>query len=86
MDVLATYAKNVNDFSFSVSAGGNALYKKGSVISNSSMPGAGLIVPDVYTVNNIKSGSLSYTSGWSQKAIYSVYGLANIRMERYDLP
>ncbi|MBK7713696.1 MAG: SusC/RagA family TonB-linked outer membrane protein [Bacteroidales bacterium] len=78
MDVLATYAKKLNNFSFSVSAGGNALYKKGSVISNSSLPGAGLIVPDVYTVNNIKSGSLSYVSGWSQKAIYSVYGLANI--------
>jgi TonB-linked SusC/RagA family outer membrane protein len=78
IDLLATYAKKVNDFNLSVSAGGNALYKKGSVISNSSMPGAGLIVPNVYTVDNIKSGSLAYYSGWSQKAIYSIYGLATI--------
>jgi len=77
-DFLATYAKQLNNFSLSVSAGGNSLYKKGSSISNSSISGAGLIVPNVYTVSNIKSGSLSYGSGWSQKAIYSVYGLANL--------
>lgn len=78
IDFLATYAKQLDDFNFSVSAGGNNLYKKGSVISNSSMAGAGIIVPNVYTVSNIKSGSLAYYNGWSQKAIYSVYGLANL--------
>jgi len=77
-DFLGTYAKQLSSFSLSLSAGGNLLYKKGSSISNSSMSGAGLIVPDVYSVSNIKSGSLNYSSGWSQKAIYSVYGLANL--------
>ncbi len=78
IDFLATYSKQLNRFQLSVSGGGNALYKKGTSISNSSMSGAGLIVPNVYTVSNIKSGSLSYGSWWSQKAIYSVYGLVNI--------
>ncbi|MBN1108801.1 MAG: SusC/RagA family TonB-linked outer membrane protein [Bacteroidales bacterium] len=78
VDVLASYLKQFSDFSLSVSAGGNALYKKGTSISSSSMSGAGLIVPDVYTLSNIKSGSLNYGSYWSQKAIYSVYGLANL--------
>jgi TonB-linked SusC/RagA family outer membrane protein len=78
IDGLATYSKKLSDFTLSVSAGGNALYKKGSTVSNSSKPGAGLIVPNVYTISNIKSGSLDYGSYWSQKAIYSVYGLANI--------
>ncbi len=78
VDFLATFADEQGDFSFSVSGGGNALYKKGSSISNSSKSGAGLIVPNVFTVSNIKSGSLSYSSAWSQKAIYSVYGLANL--------
>ncbi|MCX6226827.1 MAG: TonB-dependent receptor [Bacteroidia bacterium] len=78
VDFLATYAKQLDNFNFSVSGGGNSLYRKGSVISNSSMSGAGLIVPNVYTVSNIKSGALSYYNGWSQKAIYSVYGLANL--------
>lgn len=75
-DVLATYAKQVKDFSISVSAGSNALYTSGQSISNSSS--AGLIVPNVFAVGNIKSGTLSYGSGYSQKAIYSVYGLANL--------
>jgi TonB-linked SusC/RagA family outer membrane protein len=78
IDFLGTYTKQLNNFNLSLSAGGNNLYKKGAVISNSSMSGAGLIVPNVYTVSNIKSGSLSYYNGWSQKAIYSVYGLANL--------
>ncbi len=78
IDVLATYAKQLQDFSISASAGGNLLYKYGASISNSSASGAGLIVPNVYTVGNIKSGALNYSNGWSQKAIYSAYGIANL--------
>ncbi len=78
IDFLATYNKRLTNFSFSVSGGGNSLYKKGSSIVNAAMSGAGLIVPNVYTVSNIKSGSLNYSNGWSQKAIYSLYSLANI--------
>jgi hypothetical protein len=77
-DFLATYARQVNTLSISASVGGNALYKKGSSVSNSSKSGAGLIVPNVYTISNIKSGSLDYYSFWSQKAIYSIYGLLNL--------
>ncbi|MCK4747749.1 MAG: TonB-dependent receptor, partial [Bacteroidales bacterium] len=77
-DFLATYSKGFNKFGVSVSAGGNALYKKGASISNSSKSKAGLIVPEVYSVGNIKSGSLAYSSGWDQKAIYSLYGMANL--------
>ena len=78
-DFLATYTKQLEGFSVSVSAGGNALYMKGQGISNSST--AGLIVPNVFTVGNIKSGTLSYGSGWSQKAVNSVYGIANLGWE-----
>lgn len=78
VDFLATYSKVTDIFSLSVSAGGNALYKKGTSMSSSSMSGAGLIVPNVFTLSNIKSGSLNYGSYWSQKAIYSVYGLINL--------
>lgn len=78
IDVLATYAKQLKDFSLSASAGGNLLYKYGASISTSSASGSGLIVPNVYTISNIKSGALNYSNGWSQKAIYSVYGIANL--------
>jgi len=78
VDGLVTYSKQLTQLSFSISAGGNALYKKGTSVSNSSMSGAGLIVPSVFTLSNIKSGSLNYGSYWSQKAIYSLYGLVNL--------
>ncbi len=78
-DVLATYAKQLKDFSVSVSAGANELYTNGQSISNSST--AGLIVPNVFSVNNIKSGTLAYGSGYSQKAINSVYAVANLGWE-----
>lgn len=77
-DFLASFNKQFNTFDISVSVGGNALYRKGSSISNSSKSKAGLVVPNVYTVSNIKSGSLNYGSSWFQKAIYSVYGMANL--------
>uniref|UniRef100_UPI00321633ED SusC/RagA family TonB-linked outer membrane protein n=1 Tax=uncultured Draconibacterium sp. TaxID=1573823 RepID=UPI00321633ED len=78
MDILATYKDNLSDFSYSVSAGGNILYSKASSISNSSKSGSGLIVPNVYTVQNISSGALNYSNSRNQKGINSVYALANL--------
>ena len=78
MDILGTYKKDFEDFTVSVSAGGNVLYSKASNISNSSKSGSGLIVPGVYTIQNISSGALNYSNGRSQKGINSVYGMANL--------
>ncbi len=78
MDMLATYKKNWDNFTASISAGGNILYSKASSISNSSKSGSGLIVPNVFTVQNISSGALNYSNYRSQKGINSVYGLANL--------
>ncbi len=78
IDFLATFTKDLKSFTMTISGGGNALYKTGSSISNSSKPGIGLVVPNVYSVSNIKSAGLNYGSSWYQKAVYSVYGLANL--------
>jgi hypothetical protein len=78
LDALATYKDNWGDFSLSASVGGNLLYARGSSISNSSKPGSGLIIPYVYTVQNIKNTGLSYSNGRSEKAINSLYGMANM--------
>ena len=78
MDILGTYKKDFEDFTVSVSAGGNIMYQKGERISNSSKSGSGLIVPNVFTVQNISSGSLSYSNYRSEKAINSVYAMANL--------
>ncbi len=77
MDVLGTYNDEFGDFSVKVSAGGNILYSKASGISNSSKSGSGLIVPNVYTVQNISSGALNYSNYRNQKGINSIYAMAN---------
>ncbi len=80
-DFLATYTKQFGKFGLNVSVGGNDRYTRSSSITNSSA--SGLVVPNVFTVNNIKSSGLRYGSGWSQKAIYSVYGLANLSWDDF---
>ncbi|MFT4567669.1 MAG: TonB-linked SusC/RagA family outer membrane protein [Saprospiraceae bacterium] len=77
IDILANYTKRVNDFSYSVSLGGNVLYAKSAFISNSSKSSVGLIVPNVYTAGNIKAGALDYSSARTERALYSVYSTAN---------
>jgi outer membrane receptor protein involved in Fe transport len=78
MDVLATYKDEWNDFSLTFSVGGNTLYAKGSSVSNSSKTGSGLVIPNLFTVSNISSGALNYSSYRSQRGINSVYALANL--------
>lgn len=78
IDALASFSKNTEAISISVSAGGNIRYAASSFVSNSSKPSAGLIVPNVYTINNIRSGALDYSSARTEKVIYSAYGMANI--------
>ena len=77
-DILATYKKDWTDFSLSTSLGGNLMYQNSSSISNSSKSGAGLIVPNLFTVQNINAASLNYTNYRSEKAINSVYAMANL--------
>ncbi|WP_406752203.1 SusC/RagA family TonB-linked outer membrane protein [Aquirufa salirivi] len=77
-DFLATYKKDIKDFSLSFSVGGNARYQRGSNITNASKSGTGLIVPGAFNVQNIAPANLDYYSTWFQRAIYSGYGLANI--------
>ncbi len=78
MDALLTYKNNWNDFSLSTSIGGNILYSRGSSVSNSAKPGSGLIIPYVYTIQNIKNTALNYSNSRYERAINSVYAMANM--------
>lgn len=78
IDFLATYKKDISDFSLSVSAGGNSRYQKGTNVNNATKGGTGLIVPGIFNIQNIAPANLDYSSTWFQRAIYSVYGLANL--------
>jgi TonB-linked SusC/RagA family outer membrane protein len=77
MDALLTYSGEWSGLSLTASAGGNLLYSRAASSSSSSKAGAGLIVPNVFTIQNISSGALDYSNFRSQKAINSVYGMLN---------
>ncbi|MEM9142295.1 MAG: SusC/RagA family TonB-linked outer membrane protein [Bacteroidota bacterium] len=74
VDLLATFTKDFGDFDFSISAGGNLMYQKQTGLSNSTFSGAGLIAPNLFTVDNIAAGSLNYSSFLSERGINSVFG------------
>ena len=76
-DMLATYKNYWNDFSLTASAGGNLLYSYWSHVSNSSKPGSGLVIPYLYTIQNIESSSLNYSNARYERAINSIYAMAN---------
>lgn len=77
-DFLLTYKKEWNDFSLSASAGGNTRYQKASNVTNATKDGTGLIVPGVFTIQNILPENLNYSSYLSEKGVNSLYGLLNL--------
>lgn len=78
MDALLTYKNTWNDFNLNASIGGNLLYSRGSSISNSAKSGSGLIIPFLYTLQNIKNTALNYSNSRFEKAINSVYAMATM--------
>lgn len=78
-DFLVTYTKDVADFVFSVSGGGNLRFQKNvDVVNKTKNSSGGLIVPGVYTLQNILPTNLDYSSWQMRRAVHSVYALANI--------
>jgi len=77
-DFLLTYKKVWNGLSLSVSGGGNTRYQSGSNIRNATKNGTGLVVPGVFTIQNILPDNLDYTSYTYEKGVNSVYGLVNL--------
>ena len=76
-DFLATYTKRFNALSVVVSAGGNNRYSQSTDLSNSSKNGSGLVIPGLYTIQNIAPNNLQYSNYLYKKAIYSAYATAN---------
>lgn len=77
-DFLLTYKKDFQNFSLSASAGGNIRFQSNSTVNNSSLPGTGLVVPGVYTIQNILPANLYYNSYLYQRQVNSLYGLATL--------
>lgn len=77
-DFLVNYKKELADFSISISAGGNTRYQTGSSERTATKGGAGLIVPGVFTVQNILPANLDYNSYSFKKQVNSIYEMATI--------
>ncbi len=80
-DLLVTYKKDLNKFNLSASAGASTRYEKSSTIRDASKDGTGLIVPNVYTIQNILPSSLDYSNYSFQKGTNSIYGIASLGFE-----
>lgn len=77
-DFLLTYKSRSGVFDYSFSAGGNARYQFWKNITTATKDGTGLIVPGVYTIQNILPENLNYANNRYKKGVNSVYGMANI--------
>ncbi|MGC4035984.1 MAG: SusC/RagA family TonB-linked outer membrane protein [Chitinophagaceae bacterium] len=77
-DFLLTYKKTFHAFNLSVSAGGNNRYQTGNTVRNATKNGTGLIVPGVFTIQNILPANLDYSSYRFKKGVNSLYGMATI--------
>ncbi|MRS61983.1 SusC/RagA family TonB-linked outer membrane protein [Larkinella terrae] len=78
IDFLGTYKKEFSNFGATFSLGGNYRYQKGSNVTTASRPGTGLIVPGVFTIQNIAPANLDFNSTRYERVIYSLYALANL--------
>lgn len=77
-DFLATYDKRFNDLSVLVSVGGNNRYSESADITTKSKDKTGLVIPGLYTIQNIAQTNIQYTNYIYKKAVYSVYGTVNL--------
>lgn len=80
-DFLASYKNAFSDFDLNASIGGNLLYSKNTWFGNSTN-NAGMVIPGLFNIGNVLPTSLNYSNSWSQRAIYSLYGLASLGYKR----
>lgn len=77
-DFLLNYKKQLGDFNISLSAGGNTRYQNGSNVRNATINGTGLIVPGIFTLQNILPANLDFSSYTFERGVNSLYGMGSI--------
>jgi TonB-linked SusC/RagA family outer membrane protein len=78
-DFLTTYQNKIgDDFDVSASVGGNLMYSYGSGLATSSAQHSGIITPEFFSLSNIAQSNIRYGSGYSQKAVYSLYATTSL--------
>lgn len=74
-DFLLNYKKEITDFSFDVSAGGNLLFQNHAF---GTITGERYVLPGLYTASNIDRSAVTYSNIRSNKRINSLYGTASV--------
>lgn len=78
-DFLFAYNKQVGDFNLTASAGGNNMFTyESDFLAKCKDGGSGLIIPGIYSISNITSSNIQYSSSYNKKSIRSLYALASI--------
>ncbi len=77
-DFLLTYKRDLNAFHISVSGGGNVRYLNGSAESVATKNGTGLVVPNVFTIQNILPANLNFNNNRFEKGVNSLYAMATV--------
>jgi TonB-linked SusC/RagA family outer membrane protein len=76
LEANLSYKKKINsDWGINAFVAANRMYTYSKYVEDVA---AGLVIPGLYTISNGIPGQVTYNSSWSQKSIYSVYGMASI--------
>lgn len=76
MELNLSYKKKINEnWNVNGFIATNKRYVYGQGISNTA---GSLVIPQLYTISNGVPGTITYSSSWYEKAVYSLYGMASI--------
>ncbi|WP_286650216.1 SusC/RagA family TonB-linked outer membrane protein [Sphingobacterium hotanense] len=80
VDFLVSYkgGDEIPDFGYNISLGGNYMYQYNTDFYSGSQRNAGLTIPGLYRLSNIPSAGLIIANGEYEKAVYSLYAMANL--------
>jgi len=71
-----SYKKKIgSDWHINGLVAANRMYQYSTFFDNTA---GGLVLPALFTISNGIPGNVTYSSSWSQKAIYSVYGMGSL--------
>ncbi|RIH65465.1 SusC/RagA family TonB-linked outer membrane protein [Mariniphaga sediminis] len=75
-EISLNYKKDLGDsWNLDAFIASNRMYSYYKAIENDA---AQLVIPGLYTISNGVPGSVTYNSFWSEKAIYSLYGMTSL--------
>ncbi|MBX3238828.1 MAG: SusC/RagA family TonB-linked outer membrane protein [Chitinophagaceae bacterium] len=76
-DFLLNYKKQLGDFSISISGGGNTRRQNGNSVRTATINKTGLVVPGIFTLQNILPANLDFSSSSFKRGVNSLYAMGS---------